>query len=65
MGEHVDKELWHPGGIVGAQVLQPAVPVQDSKEPGQLTGHLVHQVTPDRSEQIITSSTWGYLLLIG
>ncbi len=65
MGEHVHKELWHPGWMVGAQVLQPAVPVQDSQEPGQLTGHLVHQVTPDRSEQIITSSTWGYLLLIG
>jgi hypothetical protein len=53
MGEHVDKELSHPGGMVGAQVLQPAVAVQDGKEPGQLTGHLVHQVTPDRPEQII------------
>ncbi len=59
MGEHADKELSHPGGMVGAQVLQPAVPVQDSKEPGQLASHLVHQVTPDRPEQIITSSTWG------
>jgi hypothetical protein len=50
MGEHFDKELSHPGWMVGAQVLQPAVPVQDSKEPGQPTGHLVHQVTPDRPE---------------
>ncbi len=52
MEEHVDKEVSHPVWMVGAQVLQPAVPVQHSKEPGQLTGHLVHQVTPDRPEQI-------------
>jgi hypothetical protein len=62
MREHVDEKLSHPGGIVGAQVFQPVVPVQDSKEPGQLAAHFVYQVQPDRPQQIITGSTWGYLL---
>jgi hypothetical protein len=54
MREHGDEKLSHPGGIVGTQMLQSAVPVQDSKEPGQLTGHFVYQVQPDRPQQIIT-----------
>jgi hypothetical protein len=62
MREHVDEKLSHPGRMVGPQMLQPAVPVQGSKESGQLAGHFVYQVQPDRPEQIITSSTWGYLL---
>ena len=53
MVDHADEQLAAPGGLVGAQVLQPTVAVKDTNDGGQVGGHLVHQVKPDGPEQRI------------